>query len=313
MLAFTPLTALGVEWPSVSGAFSLGYDSNPAQRRDGPSLGFAQANLEVTQPLPLGLSLAGDLWLRDHAGHNDSQRLDLTVAWWRALGKTQLEFWGTTGWYRDQLVRADERDEAALGTKLTRVLSPRLDLAFVTERRWFAYRHRVLPWAGRPGGVALAASGPSSGGCGHGAGMGGGCQYNARRRDDRLDLLAADLTWMLSPRLNLILGVERAWRHSSIALDANDQRGARLGLGFDPSRRFGLTLELGASRLDYARAPQRIERVDHQRWVGLGVVRRQRRDQGVIFCQLDLLDSRSTIALETFTQWVGSCGYEHGF
>lgn len=326
-LASLSLAAAGP--PSLNAELSLGFDSNPAQRRDGPALGFIQAAFELLQPLAYGLSLEGALWLRDYAGHNDNGRLDLTAAWSGMIGKTQLDLWGGDGWYRDQLVRADERNESALGAVASRALSARVDLAIIGERRWLAYRHRVLPWAGRPGGLSLG-NGPGAaqaGGCAFGSSLDGGsgadhggqnaggrgsaCRFTPQRRADRLDLLAADITWLIDPRTRVTLGLERAWRHSSIPLDAYDQQGLRLALGFDPHQRLGLTAELGWSRLDYMHAPQQLERIDHQRWAGLGVSYWQ--GDGTLFCGIDLLDSRSTIALEAFTQWVGRCGYQHAF
>lgn len=357
MLMLAELSVAKASDADLRGEFSLGYDSNPAQRRDGPSLGFAQLALGLRQPLPQGLSVDGDLWLRDYAGNNDSGRLDLTIAWSQALGKTQFDLWGTGGWYRDQLVPADERNETALGAGLTRALSARFDLALLTERRWLDYRNRELPWAGRPGGMGAGDSGiggaglgglgtsglrssscsvnqglnadhgyggqggcggGNSGGPGGGPGGGGGAGSGGRpsdltpqRRADRLDSLALETTWLASPRLHLTLGLDRAWRHSTIALDAYDQQGVRLILGFDPNAVISLSAEAGWSRLDYQQAPQQIERVDHQR--GLGVDLRYWLGQGAWFCGLDLLDSRSTVAVEAFTQWVGTCGYQHAF
>lgn len=322
-LGLTPIQIPAAEPPSLIGALSLGYDSNPAQRRDGPALGFVQAAVAVLQPLPHGLSLEGDGWLRDFAGHNDNGRLDLSGAWSHTIGKTQLDIWGSGGWYRDQLVRADERNETALGVTVNRALSSRFDVAVMGERRWFAYRHRVLPWTGRPGGASQTGgcsqrtgyAGSDMGQGGHsGQGSGGhgsGCAISARRRADRLDLLASEITWLANPRLSLTLGLDQAWRQSSLPLETRDQRGLRLALDFDPNARLGLSAQLGWSRLDYLAAPRQRERIDQQRWAGVGLQYRQ--GVAVIFCALDLLDSRSTIKLEAFTQWVGTCGYQYVF
>ncbi|MBK1649180.1 hypothetical protein [Rhabdochromatium marinum] len=306
-------TVVAADQPLTT-ALSLGYDSNPAQRQDGPELGFAQVAMGLRYALLQGWSLGGDLWLRDAAGANDSGRLDWDVAWLGRLGRSQLNVWGTGGWYRDQLVPADERNETALGVLLTRALTARLDTSLLGERRWFAYRHRVLPWVGRPSGLS-----PKKGSAGmpgpHGPGAGGpgnqGDSFSARRRADRLDALALDTTWLVSARLSLTVGLDQGWRHSSIPLDAYHQTGARLILSFDPSDRFSLSAEVGSARLDYQHAPRQLERLDRPRWLGLELW--HWRDPGAWFCGLEWLDSRSTLDAEAFTQWVGHCGYQHDF
>lgn len=301
--------------PALTTRLSLGYDSNPAQRRDGPALGFTQAAVELHYPLPepfpQGLSLGGEAWWREAAGANDSGRLDLNLAWRGTWGRTQIALWGTGGWYRDQLVPADERHETAVGALFSRALNRRLDLSLLGERRWFAYRHSVLPWAGRPGGHAPQSR--HGGGQGQpGAGRRGqGDAFRAQRRADRLETLALDTTWLISARFSLTLGLDQAWRHSSIPLDAYAQQGARLALTCEPYDRLSLMLEAGVAQRDYPHAPRQLERQDHPRWLGLELW--HWRERGAWFCTLNGLDSRSTLALEAFTQWVGRCGYQHDF
>jgi hypothetical protein len=315
---------------------SVGFDSNPAQSRNGPALGFAALALGVEQPLPLlqglGLRLQGDVWLRDYAGPNDSGRLDIGLMSSQLLGITQVDLWAEGGWYRDQLVTADERNENALGVLARRPLSARLDLMLFAERRWLDYRNLVLPWAGRPGGIGLSLQGqrpelPARSrhgaaldgiGCGRGSAnhstlMQGDCaqRISPQQRKDRFDLLALETTWFPAAKLGLMLGLDSGWRKSSIALDSYRQQAVRLALTFDLTPNWRFSAETGLSRRDYWQAPQAIERVDHQGWLGIELHRWLA--DGALYCGLDLLDSRSTIEVEAFTQWSTECGWQRLF
>lgn len=335
----------GTQLETLLGA---GFDSNPAQTRDGPSLGFAALAVSATQPLPWfpSLRLEGDLWLRDYAGKNDNGRLDTGLVSSQRFGATQVDLWTEAGWYRDQLVRADERNETALGVLARRPLSRRFDLALFAERRWLDYRNLVLPWAGRPGGIGLSVQGqrpglPHQGRSGAGracdeqsgngqrerAGQGGtdhqgmgqglskqpdcGPRISPQARKDRFDLIRLDTTWYPTATVSLTLGLDAGRRESSITLDSYRQQGTRLAMSFDPSPFWSLTAELGLSRRNYWEAPQALERIDDQRWLGI-TLQRWIAD-GALYCSLDLLDSRSTIQAEAFTQWVSDCGWRHRF
>jgi hypothetical protein len=329
--------------PQFDVGFSLGFDSNPAQQRDGPALGFAEFALGAAQPLPFlsGLRLEADVWLRDYAGKNDNGRLDLGLLTSRFFGTTQVDLWAEAGAYRDQLVTTDERNEAALGTLIRRPLGASFDLALFAERRWLDYRNPSLPWAGRPGGIGLsiqgqrperpngdqganiaahdATNGPVNAGCGLGQGRSTQAhpqdrcppRISPQQRNDRFDRLSLEATWLPMARLSVTLGLDSGWRDSSIALDSYRQQATRLALTVDPSPTWSLTAEAGLSRRDYWKAPQTLERIDDQRWIGLELHRWLA--QGALYCSLDHIDSRSTIKIEGFTQWITACGWQRPF
>ncbi|MCF7977238.1 MAG: hypothetical protein K9L82_04370 [Chromatiaceae bacterium] len=333
-VALPAVGADAITGPQLEVMLSMGFDSNPAQSRDGPALGFAALALGVEQPLPFlrGVRLEGDAWLRDYAGPNDSGRLDIGLVSSQMLGITQIDLWAEAGWYRDQLVTADERNENALGVLARRPLSARLDLRLFAERRWLDYRNLVLPWAGRPGGIGLSIRGQSPvipvrdqhGGVLTGMGCGRGpasrsspmqddCpqRISPQQRKDRFDLLALETTWFPAAKLSLMLGLDSGWRESSLALDSYRQQAVRLALTFDPSPNWSLIADTGLSRRDYWQAPRTIERVDHQRWLGIALHRWLA--DGALYCGLDLLDSRSTIEVEAFRQWSTECGWQRRF
>lgn len=317
--------AAAAEWksPQLDATLSAGFDSNPAQRADGPGLGFAQLALGLLQQLPAGLSLENDLWWRDYAGDNDSGRLDIRGVFSRNVGDAQIDLWAAAGWYRDRLVVTDERNETAVAARYRRTLNARFDMALFVERRWLAFLHPSRPWAGRPGGVSPGLNGQTPGSPqtrswptvtgerAAGRDRGRHRRFSTQRRSDRLDQVALEASWFAAPNVSLTLALESAWRQSSITLDAYAQRGVWGALSLDPSPAWSLQVEAGWSRFDYTQAPRNLARVDAQRWAGLEL--RRWLSDSAVFCTLDAVDSRSTIAAEAFSQWVSACGWQHRF
>ncbi|NEV64551.1 hypothetical protein [Thiorhodococcus minor] len=140
----------------LSGAVSLGYDSHPAQSRDGPELAFSRDSLDLSRRVPwqasrLGLSVGG--WYPDYEADNDSYRLtlrsDRSHDLWEGMGLLRLGLEGAA--YRDALVPADARDELAFSARFARILGARATVGLTAEARRLDDRNASLPWAGRPG------------------------------------------------------------------------------------------------------------------------------------------------------------------
>lgn len=286
----------------LSGAVSLGYDSNPAESRDGPELAFARYSLDLSHRIPLqtsmlGLSVGG--WYRDYEADNDSYRLTLRSDWshdlWEGLGLLRLGLEGAA--YRDALVPADERDEVAISVRLARILNARATVGLTAEARRLAYRNTSLPWAGRPG------SGPAGQGSGRSEGAGRGL---ATRRDDDLYSASLEMSYDWSPDVSTRLSLTGARCDSPVPVQAYWRQGAGLALEVMPGADWRIGLGLTFSRTAYDRAPRHLERTDDQ----LGASLEVRRDLGAVegFCALAWTNSDSTVESRSFRQWVSTCG-----
>ncbi|MBK1717841.1 hypothetical protein CKO27_09340 [Thiocystis violacea] len=305
-LAEQPLS-LGLE-------VTTGYDSNPAQSEAGMGLFFAQYAFDAARRMRLGgadLTFAASGWLRDYEAANDSHRLALRTDWSRATaqgaGLMTLSLAGAA--YRDALVPADERDEAALTLRYDYILTARDTLGLMGETRRLAYRNASLPWSGRPGSSPRDHPSGSSNSSSNSSGR--GREVEAVRRDDWLSGLGIDVTHHWSPVLATVFSLAGARRDSPVSAEAYDRHGLGLVMRIEPAASWRLELGLGWSRTRYDQAPRQQEREDIQRTLGLAVRRNLGRSEW--FCGLDWLDSDSSIAGRSFRQEVTECGLAWSF
>jgi hypothetical protein len=296
---------------SVGGELSAGYDSNPAQSAGGPGLAFIRAALDAAQAHRLGnadLTLGVNAWYRDYEADNDSYRLSAVLDWTRltAAGAGQLGLSAAGAVYRDALVAADERNEAALTLRYDHTLTARDAVAATAEVRWLAYRNASLPWAGRPG-------------SGAGNGFGGPPSASSERRgkaepegrDDRLAGLELGARHHWSPKVESLISVVYARNHSPVPVEAYTRAGVGLSVRAEPVAHWRVQAGIGWSRTRYDRAPRRRERTDFQHDVGVAVSRAL--GDSAVFCGVDWLRSDSTIGERSFRQTVTECGLSHAF
>ena len=311
---------------AIRSEVAFGYDSNPAQSREGPELAFARYGVEAARIWPLAgaeFGLAASGWYRDNEADNDSYRLTLTGDWTRATdsgaGLLKVSVAGTAS--RDRLVPADERDEAAVGIRYSRVLSARHTLGLNGELRRLAYRNASLPWAGRPGASVGAGSGSKSGG-GSDTGRNASTDNRHRndtlavRRDDDLFGVGLDLTRHWLPSLASVLSVAHARCASSVTAQTYDRDDLGLALRVTPADRWRLELGLGWSFTRYAEISRQDRREDERRSLTFAARRAlpgSGPGEGEAFCGVEWLDSDSTRAERSFQQQVTQCGLSWSF
>lgn len=207
---------------------ALGVDSNPAQARHAKEMAFAQYTFSARQDIPLNrdaITLTLDGNYRDLEGDNDNQRLQLGAHWSYPLksGRSTVQWFLSAGLYRDQLVAADERNDAFVGMDFTHTLSPRIDLNLAAQLGWLNYRNRSQPWAGRPGGGTFRQA--------KGGGPGGnpGTGISPTRRVDLQVDLAVISTWYFSPEFDISLQADYQGLDSRVAQENYRQ----IGTGID--------------------------------------------------------------------------------
>ena len=296
----------------VSGDLGAGFDSNPAQSREGPELAFIRHALELSRQWSLAgseLALGVDGWYRDYEADNDSYRTNGTLDWGMATaqGAGRVAFSISGALYRDALVPADERDEAALGWRYRHLLSARDTLGLSAEVRRLAYRNPSFPWEGRPGSVGRQGASKDS------RDRRGAV---ATRRDDDLLGLVLDVTRHWSPSVSTQLSLAHARCDSSVGTQSYDRHGLAVLLRLEPVERWRLELGVGWSLSRYDQASRQREREDRQRSLGLAVRRGlDGRGPGAreLYCSLDWLDSDSTIDERAFRQQVTQCGLAWSF
>ena len=333
-----PLLALLIGWPvlasepvGVRADLALGYDSNPAQAREGEGLAFTRCAVEAARVWPLdgtALGLTASGWYRDSEAANDSYRLALSGDWARethsGAGLLKVSISGAA--YRDQRVPADARDEAALGLRYSYILSARHTLGLSAEWRRLAYRNASLPWAGRPGSDSASGAGRRSGsGAGSesgsesgrgasGSGRSGGA-VPVRRDDDRLTL-GLDLARHWGPDLVSVVSAAHARNDSEVAAEAYDRDGLGLTLRFAPRDPWRIELGLDGALIRYDRAPRHRKREDLELGLTLAVRRALpaiAQEAGEFYCALEWMDSDSTLAERSFQQQVTQCGFSWAF
>lgn len=305
LIAVSP--ALADQTINFSGDVSAGYDSNPAQSDTGPGLAFAQYAFDAerqTRLVGADLIVGVSGWYRDYEADNEIYRLTLRTDWShetaQGMGLLTVSFAGAV--YRDTLVPADERNEAALAFRYDHTLTARDSLSLSGETRQLAYRHPSLPWSGRPGSDARR-DGADRSGRGRGA--------VAVRRDDWLSGLGFDATHHWSPTLSTVFSLASARCDSPVPVDAYTRRGVGWLLRIEPANRWRLELGLGWSRTRYDKAPRQQPREDIQHTAGLAL--RHTLGQREWFCRLDWLDSDSNISERSFQQQVTACGFAWSF
>ncbi|AFL76255.1 hypothetical protein [Thiocystis violascens] len=322
LLLLADAPALAAEPLAIRSDVSFGYDTNPAQSREGPELAFARYGVESARAWPLAGAEFGFIasgWYRDNEADNDSYRLSLTGDWTRATnsGAGLLKVSVAGAAYRDRLVPADERDEAAVGIRYSRVLSARHTLGLNGELRRLAYRNASLPWAGRPGAGADAGSGRGSD-TGRNASTDNRHRNDtlAVRRDDDLFGVGLDLTRHWLPSVASVLSVAHARCESSMTAQTYDRDDLGLALRVTPAERWRLELGLGWSLTRYAEISRQVRREDEQHSLTFAARRAlpgRRPGEGEAFCGIDWLDSVSTRAERSFQQQVIQCGLSWSF
>ena len=311
LLLLTSGSSLAAPAPSsdteIGGEISAGYDSNPAQSHDGPELAFARIAIAAARQMRLGgseLTVGASGWFRDNESDNDSSRLTLRTDWSRetAQGAGLLTLAVAGAAYRDALVPADERNEAALTLRYDHSLTARDTLGLLGETRRLAYINPALPWSGRPG---SAPSGRASNRSEHGRAPA------ALRRDDWLSSLGLDATHHWSPTLATVLTLAVARCDSTVSVEAYSRRGIELLMRVAPAPKWHLEFGLGWALNQYDQAPQQQEREDIQHAAELAL--RHTIGHSEWFCRLDWLDSNSTHAEQSFQQQVIGCGLARSF
>ncbi|MFD2111549.1 hypothetical protein [Thiorhodococcus fuscus] len=300
----------------LSGEASVGYDTNPAQSHASEDLAFARIALGAAKTLTLDqsdLRFALDGWYRDYAADNDSYRLALSSAWSRPTARDRglLTLSVAGAIYRDALVPADARNEAALTLRYDRILNARDTVGLSAEVRRLDYRNPSLPWSGRPGsGSGLQLS--------HGRGktsgrQGPGRQSAAReqRRDDQRSTIALDASHAWSPALSTRITLAHARNASTVALESYDRSGIGFSARFMLNHSWLLESGLGWSRSDYSHTQRRLERRDEE--LNAALVIRHRLGARELFCGLDWLNDKSTIDERSFRQQVIQCGMAWSF
>jgi hypothetical protein len=306
-------------WPEGEAELAFGYDSNPAQSADGPGLAFVRLAFDAARAWPRGeaeLSVGADGWYTDQEGPNDNLRLALHTDWTRSTagGLGRLTLGATGALYRDDLVPADARNEAAVSLRYARTLGPRDSASATAEVRWLDYIYPSLPWAGRPGSgpanptvsanAADAAmhTGPEAQGTHSGNPQGG----LAVRRTDRLSGLALDATHDWTPRAAVTLSGAFARCDSPTPVNAYARAGLGLLLRTDLAATWPLEVGVGWSRTRYDRAPRQLERVDTELTAGLSL--RHSLGPAEAHCGLNWVHSDSTAPGRSFRQQVVRCG-----
>jgi hypothetical protein len=301
----------------LDGALGLGLDSNPAQSHSGSALAFARYAVEALRSWSSDddtLSLGGGGWYRDYEGPNDAYRLNLLTEWSRETGSGRgLWRFSLAGVaYRDALVPADARNEAAFGLRYDQLLSARHTLGLSVETRRLAYRQASLPWAGRPGAGASSSADRDGGSQGTDRGRGA----VAVRRDDQRLRLGLDFTRHWSPGVSTRLALFYVDNDSPVHIEGYQRPGVDMRWRLEPNDIWRLEAGVGWSLTRYDAAPRRQEREDRQLSLGLAV-HRSLGDLGwreaEFQCALDWLDSESTLEAYAFRQWVTQCGWFWSF
>lgn len=306
----------------MEGSIALGFDSNPAQMTTGSELAFARYAIEAWRAWSAShgqvFSLGGRGWYRDYEAANDAYRLDLIGEWSResasGLGLWQLDL--SAGAYRDALVSADERDEAAIGLRYDHLLSARYTLGLSAEVRRLDYLHVTLPWTGRPGSASNSRSGSGSGSGANRAPSLGETGRNrrsqsARQRDDTRLEFGLDVTRHWSPGLSTRVALTHAENDSSVHLENYRRPGLSGSVQLDPSEDWQLEAGVSGSFTRYTGTHSHLEREDRRFGLSLAVRHRlaQRAGDGAEWqCRIEWLDNDSTLADYSFQQWVTECG-----
>jgi hypothetical protein len=306
LLAAGPILAAPLSG-ELEGDVSAGYDSNPAQSHEATGLAFARYVFAAVQPIGLGgadVSLGASGFYTDYEAANDNYRFALNADWSGTWPDDSgvMTLSAAVAAYRDALVPADARNEAALTLRYERILTARDSLNLTAEIRQLAYIYPSLPWAGRPG------SGPSLPAASQSGRARGGL---AVRRTDLLSGLGIDVTHAWSPTLTSVLSAAITRCNSPVPVDAYVRSGAGFQIRAEPAVAWSLELGLGWSRTAYDRAPQQQERVDNE--LAAGLTLRRTIDQAALFCSLDWINSQSTIATRAFRQQVTQCGLSWSF
>lgn len=291
----------------IHGELTAGYDSNPAQSHAGSALAFAEIAVAAAHRIHLdesGLTLGASGAFRDYAADNDSTRLTLSADWSRetaqGVGLLTLAVAGTL--YRDALVPADERDEAALTLGYDHAPTARDTFGLLIETRRLDYLNASLPWSGRPGSnrYGRVPNRPERGNA-----------VAAMLRDDWLSSLGFDATHHWSPRFATVFSLAAARCDSTVALESYARRRAALLIRVEPAAKWRLELGIEWARNRYDQAPQQQERDDLQRAAHLSLRRAFGRCEW--FCGLDWLDNDSTLRAQSFRQQVTACGLAWSF
>lgn len=302
----------------LEGSIALGFDSNPAQTTTGPDLAFARYAVVARRFWSASdeqvFSLGGRGWYRDYEAANDAYRLDLLGEWSResasGLGLWQIDLSASA--YRDALVTADERDEAAIGLRYAHLLSARYTLGLSAEVRRLDYLHTTLPWAGRPGSASNSRSGsgssraPSLGDTGRNH-----SSQSAQQRDDTRLELSLDVTHHWSPVLSTRVALTHTENDSSIDLERYRRPGLSGSVRLELSEVWQLEAGVSGSLTRYTGTPSHREREDRR--FGLSLAARHRLakpagDGAECRCRIEWLDNDSTLADYSFQQWVTECG-----
>jgi len=298
----------------LEGSIGLGFDSNPAQTHTGTELAFARYAVEAgrswsTSDGPV-FNLGGRGWYRDYEAANDAYGLDLFGEWSResasGLGLWQLDL--SAGGYRDALVPADERDEAAIGLRYDHLLSARYTLGLSTDVRRLDYLHAALPWTGRPGSTSKAGSKRATSLDETDRNL---SSRFARHRDDTRLEFGLDVTRHWSPGLSTRFALAYAENDSSVHLESYRRPGLGGSLRLEPSEDWRLEAGFNWSLTRYTRTPSHHEREDSEFGLSLAVSRRLNPpvgDGAEWRCRLEWLGNDSTLADYSFQQWVTECG-----
>jgi hypothetical protein len=293
--------------PSVSAAWALGLDSNPAQQRAAQERWFAHYALDGsrrTQQDGIDLDVLWDGWYRDYEGANDSYRLSAQGRWQRAFqqGRGWLS-WSLDGaLYRDQLVTADERNEAALGLRYDYLFSALDEISLAFEWRALRYLNASLPWAGRPGGSVNVVSGAPRQRLG---------SARMTRRDDHLQNCLLEFTHHWTPTFASTWALRLERLDSSVPAETYQQYGTLLGGAIELAQDWRVNLTLEWQGTEYSHAPRQLRRDDER--LAIAAALRHSIGVGELFCDVSYLRNVSTLDVKSFRQTVSECGLAWAF
>ncbi|WP_296808866.1 hypothetical protein [Thiocapsa sp.] len=294
----------------IDAAIGSGYDSNPAQSRDGPGLFFADVVLNLAGPINQrvsGLDWRLDAWYQDYEGPDDIGRVAATGIWQTRLERISGTLAVSTEavLYRDEIIPTDSRNEVAVRARFDRILTPRLDLMSFSELRWLDYLDPAYPWEGRPG----------PGRTGHSrAGTSGGAHSvtpsewrgGVKHREDWLATLGLEGLWHLSGDASGALALSCARNRSSIDPDGYDACSFDLSLRVMPVPGWQARIGAGRYRTDYERTGSGFRRQDTG--YALGASLQWSAGPGEFLCELRWIENQSDLEVKAFQQTVTRCG-----
>lgn len=300
---------------NVQVELSAGYDDNPSQTEDANGSAFGRYSLSFDQyvfysPLATTMDFSLSGTYQDYHDQGDNYRIDFFGDFTHPLmkGRVVPSLSIDAGFYRDDLLPEDERDELGLNAGVSFLMSTRTQLALNGGVRWLDYRNESLAFKGaysaEQRGKQQKMQTPS--------------QHDRKWydwkgisqpacRDDRLDNMNIELTIFAGSSLTPWLTAGYARLHSNVEVEAYRKYGLAAGIEYDWNMVWHLELALAWHRTEYDKAPYYMDRIDYTNFFETSVSRFF--DSIEVFLQFEYKDNDSEIDVESYTQWVTQCGF----